>query len=222
MLSIYYKALVCLLLIFLFAVFSVPESLGQSTAKKLDAIKADPFGQVLEDKYSNDFYGFSLPVPKDYVVIGQEESKILANAGGDLLKNDNSGKSKTIDKAIAAQATVFVIAEKSIGSVNNAILEIIVVKQQKGVTANMALASSIALTTSTGKLKLIKAISNPRFGSRPFAGALMSGEFNTLVLKQEMYVIMRRGYSVHFGLTYSTDEGRRNMINILNQLQFTN
>jgi len=179
------------------------------------------YGVVSENKYTNEFFGFSFPIPNGFTVIEPEEALLWAKAGGDMLKVENGKTSKDIDNSIAKQATLLAVAERPMGSPGNSALEVVVLKQGNGITANMALVASVSLITSTGKLKLMNSLTNPRFGGLAFAGALVTGEFNSVKISQEMYVIMRRGYSIHVVVTYSTDEGRKSVMGILEKIQFT-
>ena len=111
--------------------------------------------------------------------------------------------------------------EKPAGSPGNSIIEMVVTRQQPGVTANMALAASVSTMTSTGKLKLKQSVPDASFGGLRFAGAVITGEFGSLKIDQEMYVIIRKGYSLHIALTYSTNEGRRRLLGILEKIRFS-
>ena len=202
-------------------VFATLPVLGQAPAPKMAESADEFFGVVRENTYRNEFFGFSLPIPPTFSVLDHRQSAVYANAGVDMLKDENSTRNKALDYSAAKQATLLGVLEKPIGSLENSILEIAVTKQQSGVTANMALAASMSLMTSTGKLKLKQSVPNPVFGQLRFAGAVVTGEYNTVKIDQEMYVVMRKGYSVHIALTYSTDEGRKRLIGILEKIQFS-
>ena len=197
-------------------------TLGQPPVPKAISTQENLFGLASAGKYENKYFGFSFKFPEGYTVVESEEAKLYSKAGVDVLRNTDIRKSKGLDEAFANQATLFGLLQKPFGSPQNAVIEIIARKQAKGVTANMALLASTSLMTSSTGYKLTKVLPNPKFGGKTFAGAKLDGEFNSVKLTQELYVIMRREYAVYIGVTYSTDEGRTNMIDVLNSLVFIN
>src|SRR5687768_5634283 len=93
-----FKTLVAVVLVFLLNVSTV---LGQVVTTVRGDGNASLFGVVSENKYTNEFFGFSLPIPKGFSVIEREQAVILANAGLDMLKSDNAAKSKALDNSMA-------------------------------------------------------------------------------------------------------------------------
>lgn len=178
------------------------------------------YGNCKDGIYANKYFGFSFAVPSDFTVMETDEAKLYARAGVDILKKDSTGKAMRIDDAVANQATLVGILQKPFGSPQNAILEIVVRKQATGVTANMALAASTSLMTSSAGFKVSKLIDDARFGGVKFAGVKMNREFNSINLTEELYTIMRHNYAVYFGVTYSTEDGRKKIIKLLESIEF--
>jgi hypothetical protein len=193
---------------------------AQSSVKAVKPDQRAFFGTLDGGKYKNPFFGLELQAPQDYTVLDSQQSQIYVKAGADLLSN-NEQTTKQFDEALLNQATLLGVFQKPMGSPGNSVLEIVVRKQAQGVTANLALAANVSIMTSTGKYKLIRSIENAKFGGLRFSGALVQGEFNSIKLTSEFYVVMRRGYSFHMVVTYSTEEGRKSMIAVLDTLKFT-
>ncbi len=194
---------------------------AQRTVIKSGVLESDFYGTVDSDRYVNEFFGLKFRIPKGYTVLENKQTKVYTDAGADVLKGTDANGSKRIDEAMAKQATIIGIAQKPMGSPGNAVIEIVVLKQAKGVTAKMALASSASLMTSSGKYKLVKSLDG-KFGGQQLPGILLEGDFHTFKLTEQLYSIMRHGYSVFIGVTYSTNEGRENMLSVLNGLDFFN
>ena len=201
--------------------FSV-NSLGQPKIAKSAPGQQNIFGLTEVGKYDNSYFGFKFHFPESYTVVQSEEAKVYSKAGADILRGGGQQNSKRFDEALARQATIIGILQKPYGLPQNAIIEIVAAKQAKGVTANIALAASTSLMTTSTGYKLTKSLDNATFGRKRFAGARLDGEFNSVKLTQETYVIMRREYAIYIAVTYSTDEGRKNMIAILDSLEFAN
>lgn len=201
----------------LLIVSACPQLFGQRTVVKGIA-EAEFFGSITKGSYANAFFGFRFVIPDGFTVLDHKQIEIYSRAGADLLKGGNEEASKKIDKAMLTEASLLGVAQKAPGQPQNAFLEIAVQKQTVGITANIALAASTTLITSTGKARLVKSLGS-KFGGRAFAGAQF--EFDLpLKLTQEMYVIILYGYSVHFVISYSTTEGRDNMLLMMNSIQF--
>jgi hypothetical protein len=180
----------------------------------------DFFGQISKGQYVNRFFGFSFRFPESYPTMSREQITLLSRAGADLMKGKNDLAGKRIDTAMLTQATLTAISEKLLNQPGNSFLEIAVQKQRPGSTARLALAASVLLATSGGKAVLEKNMEG-NFGKRKLPGARLEVNLGNVKVSEEIYVIMLKGYSVAFAITYSTAEGRENMNSVLDTLRFT-
>jgi hypothetical protein len=178
-----------------------------------------PLGTVSEGHYQNELLGFGFDFSPTYVVLTRDESKIYEDAGADIITNGNADTSKRMGVALERQTTLISVLEKSFGAQDNSTLEIVAVKQKPTVTANMALAASIGLMTSSGKFKLTRSVTG-RYGRRSMPGALIETDIGSIHLYQEVYATMLRGYGCIFAISYQSDRGRKAMLDILESLVF--
>ena len=184
-----------------------------------DTSQTDFMGVVVGQKYTNEYFGFDFLIPSEFTILDSAEATMYSNVGAAGIKSD-SNKTKQIDLAMTKQATFILVFEKAVGTPGNAGLEIVVIKQAAGVTAKMALTASVALATSSPRFKLTKSLP-ATFGGQRFAGARIDGQVGDVKIRQELYVIIRRGYSVHMAITYQTEDSRKNMMKMMNSLKFT-
>jgi hypothetical protein len=190
-----------------------PEPPKPSSAK---AIETPEWGVVKDGKFVSEALGLTMSIPADVVVVSTAEAKLLRDAGKDMLKQGATSEKK-IDDAANRSINLLVITEKPRGSKENSALELVAVKQQKGVTANMSLLANIAILK--GSPYSLKRSHGPlKVGSNTFAAADLEGTFGEVKLTQRMYTIMNRGYSVTFALVYSNDDQRLKLEQILSTL----
>jgi len=217
---VFFLRFVLLLIIFIGLFVSMTEA--QQTHHAPAVVASDFLGAVENGNYTNRFFGFALKVPEGFTVLDRAQVDLLDAAGADVIKNGDEQARKNVDQALLKQATIFAMSQKAVGNAQNAAIEIVVLKQADGVTANMALAASVGLMTSGGRMKLVKTLSNAVFGGKQFSGAQLETDLNGVHLVQQLFVIIRRKYSVHFGISYTTDDGRVSMEHVLQSIVFTN
>lgn len=186
-----------------------------------DVSSREFLGQQQKGTYSNSFFGFQLTAPESFSFVDQELAKLQVKAGADMLRTEKGTNDRTIDEALVKQSLLFAITQMPLGTPRNSVLEVVALKQQFGVTANMALSASAGIYAANPDFKILKSLDNVRFGGRSFAGIVITTEKYGPTLTLELYVIILRGYSVHFSITSSTGDGREAMIRLLRGLRFT-
>ena len=206
----------CLLFLLLFAAGGSP-LFAQSSPPP--PATAKNWGVIREGKFVSEELGLSLEVPASFNVVSQAEADVLADAGADLLKQGTASE-KRIDEAVGRSKRLLVIAEKPLGSEENSALEIVAVKQPAGITAQMALASSMMVLKGT-PYSLKRSLGAIKIGANTFAAAEFEGTFGNIRLTQRMYMLMQKGYSVLFAATYLTDPQRAALEKVLSTLSRT-
>lgn len=186
---------------------------GSPTSKVVNV-----YGLVENGKYSNSFFGFNVTAPEHFTAVESEAAKLAMKAGTDLLKTGSN--TQKLDTAAASTLTLITFLQKPSGTPGNAVLEIVAAKQQPGVTANMALLASTNVLTSNPSFRILKSLDRVKFGGRAFAGASLIGEVRNVTLNIESYVIMLKGYSVHFTISSTNESGRTAMLDVLQTIEF--
>jgi hypothetical protein len=206
------------LVLFLTIVF-FSELAAQSSAPPTKPAATGNWGAVQNGKFISERLRLSLPIPSNFTVISTVDAEILASAGADLLKQGTASE-KRIDEAVGRSILLVALAEKPIGSPQNSALELVVVKQQSGVTANMSLAASVMLLKGS-PYSLKRSLGSVKIGSNTFAAAEFEASFGEIKFMQRMYVVMHSGYSIMCAITYFSDPQRAEMEKVLSTLSLT-
>lgn len=179
-------------------------------------------GTFEDGVYSNQFLGFSLPIHQSFVVVKQKELELLQKVGVDLLAEDREKSPGRLEKAVQETAVLVGVFRFPVGEPNNAAIEIGVLKQPAGVTANMALAANASLLTGSAGYEMTRNLPEASFGGVKFVGAEFERNIFGVTLKQRSFFAMRRGYSILISVVYTTDEGLEAMEGLLKGIKFVN
>ena len=170
--------------------------------------------------YKNSFFGFSLKLPDDGVILNQAEVDVYKNAGTDLLKGDNARNNKLIEDAKTQEVILLNYASKPVGSTDNGILVITARKEPVGATASMVIASSLTILQSSNKFELTRSIPNIKIGGRSFVGIEGNLTVQGQKVGQRLLVTIARGYAISMGIGYFSDKGLLKIDDIVNGLAF--
>lgn len=176
-----------------------------------------PRAFIKDGKLVSPELGLSMTVPSDLTVISTAEAEVFGKGGADLIK-EGSTKKGQIDEALNRTIRLVVLAEKPLGSPQNASLEIVVVKQSPGVTANLSLAANVMLLSGT-PYTLKSSREKYVLGTNTFAAADLDGKFGEITLKQRMYVIMHRGFSIVIANVYFTEQQLKRLEDVVATLE---
>jgi hypothetical protein len=214
-------------ILLLFAVLGIVPSFAQSkpsfpgdpTAAKTDTRKV--LGMLEDGLYRNTFFGFTFRVPTEGVVLNRAEIEVYRSAGSDTLKNISGELDRRLEQELESQVVLFNYASKPLGSRENAVLLIDVIKQPTGATANMVTAQTLTDLKLTGKFELVNTLKGINYGQKQFSGIQGMYCVNEQKLNQRMMVTMVRGYSLSIGITYTNDEELKKVEAILTGIEFT-
>jgi len=181
---------------------------------------ADFFGDLIESRYMNRFFQFSLIIPKEYIVLNREELEIYSRTGTDRIKGSAEGKTPMFDKAAQATIPLIAISRKPPGSSDNSALEIVVVKQPSGAMASIVLSQTIKVMTETSTYVVNRNLGSIDFGGRSFAAVDADTTAFSVPLKQRTFITMQRDYALMITITYSSESGLRSFEEMLKSLKF--
>lgn len=166
--------------------------------------KTAPRAVIKDGKLVSPELGLSMTIPPDLTIISTAEAALLEKGGADLLK-EGSTKKGQIDEALNRSIRLVAVAERALGSPQNASLEIVVAKQPPGITANVSLSANVMLLSGT-PYTLRSSREKYSVGANTFAVADFDGKFGEIALNQRMYVVMHRGYSIVIGIVYFNEQ----------------
>ena len=179
----------------------VPDTPRPSTTAL--SVSDDLHGSFAADgTYSNAYFGLTLKVPSNFTILNRGESDIYAKAGADKFKGNTSQNDKALDAAVNRTTYLLMVAAKPPGNAGNAVLELQIVKQPPGATANMVMAETIKLLTSTGKASVVERLKDRQFGGKNFVGVELDST-TSLPMKHRIYMVIIKGYAMIIGLTFT-------------------
>jgi hypothetical protein len=177
-------------------------------------------GELKEGVYTNEFFGFSLPIPESFVVANRKELELLQKVGVEVLTDQTKKNAERLEKSIQETAVLLAVFRLPVGQPNNSGVEIGVIRQPAGVTANMALAANSALLTGSAGYEHTLNLPELSLGGLKFVGAQFERDIFGVTLKQRSYFAMRRGYSILVSVVYTNEEGLEAMQSLLNGIKF--
>jgi hypothetical protein len=170
--------------------------------------------------YKNDFFGFTLQLPNEGVILSGPETEVFKNAGKDLLKTDSEQHNKLVETSLAKEVVLLTYASVEIGSPENSMFVLGTEKQPVGATPNLTIAATVRALVGSGKFELTKTLNNRRVGGKVTAGIEGKLAVGAQKLLHRIYVFMVRGYSVDIATASHTAEGLDQLEKIIDTLHF--
>ena len=181
-------------------------------------------GKTEAGKYTNSYFGFSITVDSEYTFLSQEE----------ILKIRNSAIDEDVvveDIELIEQPVVYyVYALKyaydennpynpyiAVYSENLDYLETIIKTKEEYIKYNMDFAT--AIFNSSGMNASTTNIDKLWYDDRQFANAILSVEINDIIMKKELFTILRDNYAITIILGYDKQADRDEMIQFLNSIE---
>jgi len=207
-------------LVFIFIIIILSTSLfGCDTTNK--------FGLGLLDKghYSNNFFGFDIVVDENYTFLTQEQILEMRSAAVDEKSSDNN------DVKLEEQPVVYYLyALKNpledtvqynpyiaIYSENLDYLEKRVNSKEGYIQYNMNFATNVL--KKTGIEATSSNIDQFWFDDRQFANSILTMEVGGIVMKKELFTILKGHYAITIILGYDKIEDRNEMIKFLDSIK---
>lgn len=190
-------------------------------ANALAQTQPDFFGTAGEGVYRNAFFGMTLNFPNEWTVLSREEIEKSLQVGQDILKTQDKKNSAAIEAAAQREILILAVAEKNEATGNISNLFVGVRKQASGVTAEMVLTATKNLLLQNSSIKLVKDTQKIKLGGETFSSVELQNNLHGENFYQRLFVVMRKGYSLNFVVTYKKTESLRAMENVLQSLSFT-
>ncbi|MFM9904244.1 MAG: hypothetical protein ACKVQJ_06695 [Pyrinomonadaceae bacterium] len=157
---------------------------------------------IADGTYSNAFFGLSLQVPSSFTILNKGETETYTKAGADKFKGNTSQTDKAVEAAVNRTIYLLMVTTKPPGSLGNAVLELQIVKEPSAATANMIMAETMKLLTSTGKVRVVDRLKDTQFGGKSFVGIELEST-TSQTMKHRIYMVIIKGYAMIIGLTFT-------------------
>lgn len=194
--------------------------------------KADA-GQPTNDKalkdsvYRNNFFGFSMTLPKDWSVQGKEMQKKLNEAGRKMLAGDDKNYEAVI-KASQKQESPFEFSvfKYPVGSPVDFNPSLIgsaeKVADQPGIKKGEDFLFHVRKTLEASQLKFEfqKEIHPEKLGDTDFGVMEATLSIRNMSLTQKYYCVIRKGYAITFTISYLNEADGKELAKILESVSF--
>ena len=169
-------------------------------------------GKLEGGTYSNDFFGFSMTLPKGWVVLGPEENKKILDTGKGLIEEGTNEKKKQGLEDSVARTHFLVTASKyptgKAGANFNALLICIAERIPTAIIKTGADYVSVMQRSFEGtaaKLELTAPLRTQRLGGADFTVADVKMTAGPVVTAQRYYVRISKGHALTLAYTYYDD-----------------
>ncbi|HEX4899936.1 MAG TPA: hypothetical protein VFV61_05345 [Pyrinomonadaceae bacterium] len=199
------------LLLSLVVCFGTP-AFGQATGTKPETVpdvivtRELPLdvGQLDGVNYVNNFFGLSLSIPGDWILV-QGRNKEIAQASKKLLANEEAKQRAEFEKSIEQSTILLSLTRVPSGAPNNASLLVIAERLSSPAIKNGvdALRTLEAMTKNTSFLvEFQSGIRSETINGVEFGVATIKTTSGTDSFMQKVYMVVKKGYGVEFFFTY--------------------
>jgi hypothetical protein len=213
---------------------------AQSTRQKSDppprpyAVIEEPkveqpfdLGKLEGGAYSNDFFGFSMTLPKGWAVLGPEENKKILETGKELIEEGASERKKQGFEAAAKRTYFLVTASKyptgTAGPGFNALLMCLAERIPTAIIKTGADYVSVMQRSFEGtsaKLELAGPMRTQKVGGADFTVADLKMTAGPVVTAQRYYVRISKGHALTLAYTYFDDADLKTFDELLGTVKF--
>lgn len=186
----------------------------------------DP-GRVEGGTYSNDFFGFSMTLPKGWVVLDADDNKKIMDAGKGLVEEGASELKKKGVEAAIVRTHFLVTASKfpagTPGPGFNAFLICIAERIPTAVIkteAEYVSAMQRPFDGTSTKMELSSPLRTQKVGGADFTVADMKMTVGPVVTAQRYYVRITKGYALVAAYTYFDDADLKTFEEMMGSVKF--
>ncbi|HKG14391.1 MAG TPA: hypothetical protein VKB12_13770 [Pyrinomonadaceae bacterium] len=184
-------------------------------------------GRVEGGTYSNDFFGFSMTLPKGWAVLGADDNKKILDTGKEMVQEGASEKKKQGLEASLVRTHFLVTASKyptgTAGPEFNALLMCIAERIPTAVIKTGADYISVMQRTFEGtstKLELSSPLRTQKVGGADFTVADVKLTVGPVVTAQRYYIRITKGYALAVAYTYYDDADLKTFDALLGTVKF--
>jgi len=178
-------------------------------------------GAVNARLYQNNYFNFSLALPKDWIVISQEDTNLMKEGSKDRTTSQQGRRN--VETALKKTTFMFNLSKNEIGSLDNAsiISAAETAPPVKATLAQIAVATAANFVTKSG-YTMDGAIAYPKIDSMTFAViSLRKKDILGNPLFQRFYIGRSKGYLLEFLVTYTKTEDLETFEAMMKTLKFS-
>jgi len=196
--------------------------LNKSLEINVSGVPKDFIGVATESSYKNTFFNFSFDYPKDWHRLGEEEIAGNIKSVAEIYRKLDERNNKAFQESLQNEVVIFAVSQRNetIGKGSNLSIGVIKQPDSQATSRDIALATK-KLVLLNPKSRVAKDIEKIQINGTPLSTATFQTENNGQLINQKIVVIIRKGYSVAFVMTYRNEEGLNSLEKIIETLKFS-
>lgn len=182
------------------------------------------FGTTENHTYSNSYFGLSFTYPKDWAVQSKRDIKAITEAGDKILKNETDAIKEAVKASQINIAYLFTLFRHPIKEATryNASLNLIA-ENINGLPhvkrgSDYLFHSKNLLVQSRATYTFDDNLSTKTIDGHTFDVMRATARLGSFEVQQEFFCIIRYGFSLSFVLSYTNDEEKRALYQIINSI----
>ena len=192
---------------------AVTQVYGQSRAGEQDtpqaatnpAAKAVDLGQLDGVNYVNNFFGLSLSIPQNWVVVNAQRREAMGEEIKQLISAPNQAKKSQIEDSINRSTLLLSLTKLPAGEPGNASFMLVAERlplPSIKTGADVIRAMKNAMTNTNFNIEFLSEVHNVPIGGAPFSIVTVKNSSQYGTFTQKIYVTTKNGYSLQFFYTY--------------------
>jgi len=223
-----------LAVLFFAAVTAHAQSARQPDPPPRPLVPADPkveepfdAGKVEGDAYSNDFFGFSMKLPKGWAVLGADDNRKIMDTGKAVVGEGASEQKRRAIETSLSRTHFLVSASKypkgAAGEGFNALLICFAERVPTAVIktgADYFHAMQYPLQGTSAKIELSRPLRTQRVGGADFTVADVTMTTGPAVAAQRYYIRITKGFALLMGYTYYDESDLKTLDDLIATVKF--
>lgn len=200
-----------------------------SVSKSQNQTEGFDYGHVDNGVYQNDYFGFSIKLPEDWVVQSKEQTDNIVNKGKDLLAGDDENLKAMIKASEINVANLLAVFQYELGSAveYNSNMAIVAenVKNAPGLKDGKDYLFQARRVILHGQFKydyLSEEFEKEEINGMVFYKMDAHLNYMGLEIRQVYYSTVLKGFSLNLIISYVSDEQKSALLSSIKTMNFTN
>ena len=182
------------------------------------------YGRMEDTVYTNPFFGFKLAIPSTWIVQNKTQIDYVLSKSKDVLDFDNELMNKAVEKLDVNSMTLLMVYKYEIGAPVKYNPSIIILAESMLMQPGIKTGDDYLYHVSSGlKQSNLNYECNPsenKFTYDDFTFSVLDCSIIQTIVYQKYYSSVIKRYAFSFIITFSDDEERDELINIINTAEF--
>ena len=184
------------------------------------------FGTLSNSVYRNEYFGFSVTLPKDWSVQDQQAQRRLMKKGAQLVAGDDQNLKAMVKASELQTVNLFAVFEHPVGSpvaYNPSIMAMAeIVRELPGIKRGKDYLFQARQVLEAGQIQVSfpKDYYSERLGGIEFDVMELEISVRGKTIKQKYYATIQKGYALCFIVSFTNDDEAASLQRILNSITY--